>query len=90
MVRDTHSTHKSSVTDQIFDSSGQQSHPERPESQFRYEPGHSSQEPYGFEESADSEVPEVDHPRMRSSLDSDRGEPFLSSPLGSTANVTGA
>ena len=76
VVRDSHSTHSSFVSHQVFGGGD--------ESSAREEPMPLAAEP------EEEEAPDIDHPRMRTSMDSEMGLPFLSSPLGSAANLEGS
>lgn len=84
-MRDEHSEHTSSVSHQVFNFAGQST---ADESQFRYDPAQSSPDPSDMPQS-DEDMPDIDHPHMRGSMDSERGVPFMTSPLGSGTNLAG-
>ena len=83
-VQDSHTSQRSFVSHQTFNFAGEQMSSEQRERQSHVP---STNEELEF--SDDSSTPEIDHPHMRLSMDSEGGA-FLSSPLGSGTNIAGA
>lgn len=86
LVRDAYSTHRSSVSHQTFNFAGEHVDPEQGHGEGPFKPQAEVDEPYAM---AEDDEPEVDHPHMRSSMDSERGVSFLGSPMGSFSNIEG-
>lgn len=75
VFRDSYSTQTSSVTHQTFNFAG--------------EPAAADEKAEYSRDQSEAAEPEVDHPHMRTSMDSDRGMSFLGSPMGSVSNIEG-
>ena len=98
LVRNTQTTHTSSVTHQegpAFDFAGQQMRtPEQQGERFHFarETPPKRERERGDPDSEEDDrygIQEYDHPHMRGSMDSERGEAFLSSPTGSSPDLVG-
>ena len=81
ITQDVTSSHQSSRSHQVFAFGGEEASSPLQDERFHYSRDH----PMDSEED-EYQMREVDHPHMRSSLDSERGVPFISelhSPTGS-------
>lgn len=81
-VRDAHTSERLFVSHQTFNFAGEEMTSEQRET-------HTQLPPHNEQDFSDtSSTPEIDHPHMRQSIDSEAGA-FLSSPMGSGTNIAG-